>query len=79
MIKVKNIDFKKYGFANVEGQAFNGRKSWVLYNKHGIIDAYINNKSEFKVNHFNQKIFELIIKLVRDNVLSIGDNNDTTI
>ena len=70
MIKVKNIDFSKYGFCYVEGTSFCGRRSWVLYNKRGIIDVSIGNKGEFRVNHYNQKVLELIIRLVKNHVLN---------
>lgn len=70
MIKVKNVDFSKYGFNYVEGTSFCGRRSWVLYNKQGIIDVSIGNKGEFRVNHYNQRVLELIIRLTKAHILN---------
>ena len=73
MITVKNVDFSKYGFCYVEGTSFCGRRSWVLYNKQGIIDVSIGNKGEFRVNHYNQRVLELIIRLVKANILNYSN------
>lgn len=69
MSKVKDIDFSKYGFVFVEKQAFMRNRVWILYSDRKLVDAYITDKNEFKVVHFNQKIFELIIELVKKGIL----------